>query len=349
MPAASVAEQYTLLHPSNQVDGLVAAEFGAPELWNRDGAPGSFPERFGMSFQPSGRNHHETYQLGEPERAWWASIYGSRLLLNGSGYVIVETTDVGTLHRIHQRLDETVMAGEHMHVATPTMPPEPRNGSFSLANNRLWLEKIAYRRQWPIMAENKPIDGLPVHYSRHDRNDWHLGNFASYPLEGQDLVARVAGTELAVIDDKGPDTVLLPRRVRHNQPTDRFTGGFSGYYLTGIQKIDDFSDDPHYVRLLDYALSSDVAGSPEERIAHLVETTEENPENLHWLMVGCLPEVRRQLGSLLNFITIYERGRTTTDDMVDQLMSDFLQGTARMAHKILGSYVPKPNQSITYV
>jgi plastocyanin len=276
-------------------------------------------------------------------------MYGSRVTaIPESDDVSIETASLDTLHAIHARLAETVLKGEGMHVATPVIPPEPENGTGSHANNDLWLQMI-HEGKWPIMATGRLLEDGEPQYNSHDYGDYHLGNLALFPREIQDIISKAAGIEINWRKARGPDAILRPSNAGRDE-RDPFAGGLRGesYYTSGIDKIDNMTDIPGYFELLNYAMHGEGDKAPQERLATLVDNIASgNIAEDQQRLKETMAVIQRQIGDLVNFITLHEEGHVTTQEEVEKAMADFLHGVARVAEKIQGTYTEPVNTSIS--
>lgn len=321
--------------PGSAVDHLLRTEFSDPSLWDADRPSYGYGFYMGLGHPVEWSEVDYSREIiTNPEQTWRAGIYGSRVSEGENGDAIVETASLDTLNRIHVRLDGTVLAGENMHIATPVIPPEPEKGNSSWDNNQLWLKMIA-DGQWPIMAEQLDADGNPTVYSSHDYGDFHAGNMALFPREAQDLISKAARLEYDYRELHHRGAVLRPSGAQEHD-NDPFAGGLRGTttYTDGISKIDDLTDIKDYFSVLDFAMDKKNGSNPAERMAKLARGEVDRDDPTTEDARVCLISMKRELGDLLNYVTLHETGKTTTQEDVDRLFDQVVEGIGRVSTKL---------------
>ncbi len=351
--------------PLNEIDRLIAGEFSDPALWQE-------PLRahepiFGLEYARDkwGSVDQSEQVEGPANKGWLALVYGFRIVPDPEattpGAVKLETATLDTVHRIHERLNDTVLKGEGMRIAKPTIPPHPEEGLKNAENNDLWVELIRHH-QWPIMKDAPVIkaqqDGSGdiwekgvTTWNSHDYAAKHLGNSALYPREIQDLITEATIHEQArrkqyhagEVNDKV--LYLSVFEEGKENPYASYARG-SGWHTDGITEIDHLTDADNYMDLLAY-LVDEPQTAAEDRLATLQAYLKEKHdpyEYSHELgsAVSGVVELKKLVADILNFNNRHRDGENIVPEAVDQIMEQVLNGVVRVAKKIRGNYEYKP-------
>lgn len=329
-------------HQPNAVEQLIASEFSAPELWGqtRKTIP---PEIFGL-----GAPWSEEYNMpleGElvvtdPQKLWVASLYGIRCVPDTEASTLnavkLEATSLEGMVKIHEQLEQTVLAGEDSRTAklvTPPFPDAKPQSDEDKANNTVWLIEVK-DGHWPIMLMLRS-DGELV-YFEHDYADYHLANSLLFPKEVQLMIKEAATHELNQREkySNGKSktrTLLLPGEQEHDDsPFGSGARGNKRLSDTGVMKIDNLTDAKHYVSLISYLVAYPHV-SVEERLNSLIN-------NHKGETAGSILEIKRLVTDMFNFNTRHREARNATQEEVDQTFAGFLTGVVRAAEKIRGTY-----------
>ncbi len=301
-----------------------------------------------------------TGELGE--EATIDAVYGNRYTGEGND-IKVEKCDLGILTRINETIAQTVLTEEHSHIPRVVMPPEPEQHTDSPKNNDFWLDQIGNHDTWPIMQfRKKKVDPTGFHADpngeleifSHDTDDKHLGNLMLFPQEMQDQISEAARHTLAFRQtEKGkdkPDITVPGDAVDEEKDPLAYNergGPTSTKYRGGIKVIDDITDNKTYMSLL----SSLVNMSDEEietvmsefsAIAEGLKTGEMryNDPNLSAedsrkiSVVADLYDQRHMIGDVANFNTRHREGRRITEQELQIVQDQYVQGILRVASKI---------------
>lgn len=330
----------------NPVMTVIEQEFDHPELWDVDRESlGSLATYSGLRYASTEWGSDTSRFVREDgSKEWFAPVYGARVVEdpdhpddNGAK---IEYTDLETMQAIHERLSQTVLAGEHVHTSRLVTPPEPEAGIGSFKNNNTWVATIA-DGGWPVMAKHDPETG-EVSYELHDYGDYHTGNMMLFPREGQDLISVAAQHELAWREKYAAGEVESKVLVLSGERSDEdpFASGFRGGsegHTSGIDKIDNLSDMEGYFELLQYATQGNSGAEQIQQLQEYITSGRQDNPELNELR-GVVTTLRLLVGDLVNFNTRHETHSSTTPEAVEAALQGFLQGTGRIADKLTGRY-----------
>jgi len=279
-------------------------------------------------------------------------VYGQVVVGEGSE-TKDQICDLDTVTKINETLQATVLAGEHGHIPRVLMPPNPDDITGDPKNVDVWLHSIGYEDTWPVMLQRSQTDGKTKPFS-HDESDYHLGNFALFPVEMQDALSEAARHtyEFRQTHPDGNRTLVLPSEdARQDDPLAfNLRGGPTGPgYRGGIDVIDNISDNNGYMGLLSY-----LATQPESTLTSTFEdlvlmadglrsgelTAPEwdsgvsESEQEKWEMAQDLNVERMMIGDVTNFNMRHREGRSITQEEWQKAGDKYLKGILRVAMKI---------------
>lgn len=221
------------------------------------------------------------------------------------------------------------------------MPPEPEHHTDSPKNNDFWLDQIGNHSTWPIMQFRKTLGLQPdpngeLEVFSHDTDDKHLGNMMLFPQEMQHQISEAARHTLAFRQTEAgkhkPD-IIVPGDDEDKDPlayNQRGTSVTGPKYRSGINVIDDITDNGSYMGLL----STLVNMSDEEIEISIGESGS---------IVANLNDQRRMIGDVANFNTRHREGRRITEEELQTVQDQYVQGILRVANKIRGESATVPH------
>lgn len=327
--------------PSNEVEKLVHHEFSNPALWHAE-RPILYTPIAGLV---------EDYDSSEilvanPNQTWLANLYGSRVVLKPSVLtteaVEVESVGFDALTQIHEKLNEGVLKGEGMRIAKVVVPPN-KSDIFHPDNVDAWLDDIRHHI-WPIMMLQGKTGSHELYANFHDAGDYHLGNFATFPREVQDITTETTVHEQAwrrkFHKGEVPHKFLLlsGEHEHDDDPWGSKLRGGSGLGQTGVNKLDDISGVDSYMPMLAYLVDH-----PEQDCQQRLEYLQSyNPKqdgyntDERFLASSGLGIMRAGIGDLVNFNSRHRDGENATPELVEHEYQKFLTGVVRVAKKIRG-------------
>ena len=322
----------------NMIDKMMAEHFASPELWQ--GKERTVNKTlFGLD--PYGRWGGNDL-IVDQSKTWLASLYGIRLVPVPAheGEVTLEWTTLNTVGLIHKKLDETVLSGEDIRIATLVTPPFPEEGTNNPANNLFWVAQHAEGKKGPIMSKVKHPMDTPEDYEDHDYGTPHLGNNALLPREGQRLFTTTSKYQLAWLNrfkkgEVSEKELLLPGEKSGD--LSEFVFDFARGSYDGTKRMDFFSAGFSYMDLLAFIVDG-ASVPPQERLA-LVKDYVDRQKYSRGALSGAVmgySDAYVNVLSLVDFNTRHREGRNPTWEEVDQEFDKFMTGVARVATKIRG-------------
>lgn len=297
-----------------------------------------------------------------------AAVYGERVGADGE----LEACSLEDMVKIDIEIAEEVLVDEESRTPILTVAPYPKasltgKGPETQANNDAWLRTIR-DGHWPIPGsykrdyETKGGDfSDELSYDLHDSADKHLAFMLLAPREIQREITEAAHHGLtrrldALDNPEMPKGLVLSGE--HDSDVDKHAYTWRGEAIRGsmdaINTIDQISDDPNFLPLINDLLSLEsdeereqyiehyaaLAAAPTEELGTLLEqTAPDNVELDSWvstesqktLWVGAQ---MRMITGIANFNMRHREGRDLTQAEMSQAQHQYLSGIVRVADKL---------------
>ncbi len=297
-----------------------------------------------------------------------AAVYGERVGADGE----LEACSLPDMVEIDTEIAANVLVDEDSRTPLLTIAPYPKASTTgkspeAQANNDAWLRTIR-DGHWPIPGSYKrdyeTKDGDfsdELSYDLHDSADKHLSFMLLAPREMQHEITEAAhhglSRRLNALDDPEMSKGLV-LRGETDSDVDKRAYTWRGEAFRGdmdaINTIDQISDDPNFLPLINDLLS---LKSDEERgqyMEHYAALADAPTEELDTLLEQSVPEdmdtdewvsaqsqktlwvgaQMRMIAGITNFNMRHREGRDLTQEEISQAQHQYLSGIVRVADKL---------------